>query len=850
MLVGALVLVGWWTGVHRLTTVFPGFTSMKPNTAVCLIALSAGACLGARCPRTAAVVTAAAGLLAAGTAVEIALGAHTRLDRLVPGVDLRGDSWQMAPMTALCLVALAVSQGAAQAGRRRSQRVAATLALGASYVALIGYLYGVSHLYTVGAYSAVALPTAIAIASLATAQLVCDAGRGAWALLCDNGPAGAMTRGLVPALVLVPPLVGKLRLLGQDRGWFDTEFGVAILVVIMTAVTLSITFRTAAHVQRANAARVAAAAELAAVNAGLEHEVQVRTLQAGRSMARFETAFHSSPIGQALIDHAGIVQRANHMLAAMTGRPVEHLTGRHAAEIFGPGQWADDALLREAVLRGDEASFHVERELHAGALARWVLLHGAKVDEPGGPPVLLLELQDVTRRRAAEDRAQFLALHDALTGLPNRVLLLDRGQQALVRARRSGRGVGALFVDVDRFKSINDSLGHEAGDAALVEVARRLSAVARAADTVARLGGDEFVVLCPDVDSEADVVALARELGACLSRPWSYSGQAVSLEASVGVALARAGDDAETLIRRADQAMYQAKGSGRARFEVFDDALRAHVASRLDVELGLRGAVQRGEVETWFQPIVELCTARPVAWEALARWRRADGTLVQPSDFIGVAEDVGLIPQVGGHVLARACCAVAAQDGDLSVSVNVSARQFVHEDFQAVVERALEESGLSPERLWLELTESTVVQAVDSAARCFQALRSRGVRLAIDDFGTGYSSFEHLRTFEVDLIKVDATFTAGLASSARDRALVGTMLSMAASLGLDVVAEGIESAAQRDLLAELGCRWGQGYLFSRPAPAAAIVAGAAALPAPRDGTGRAQGAVLPEVAGS
>ena len=290
------------------------------------------------------------------------------------------------------------------------------------------------------------------------------------------------------------------------------------------------------------------------------------------------------------------------------------------------------------------------------------------------------------------------------------------------------------------------------------------------------------------------------------------------LSASIGIACSVGPDDPETLIRKADQAMYRAKEGGRSRHEIFDDDLWAHLDAHLDIELGLRGAVERGEIETWFQPIVELDSGRPVAMEALVRWHRPAHSMVPPGDFIRIAEEAGLIEEIGAHVLEFACLAAVQLPSNVSTSVNVSARQFVGRDFQARVDAALALSGLDPGRLWLELTESAVLEAVDSAARCFESLRAAGVKLAIDDFGTGYSNFLQLRNFEVDLVKIDMTFTAGLADVARDRELAGTMISMGHAMGLQVVAEGVETTAQRDILQDLGCDQGQGYLYGRPSP--------------------------------
>ena len=314
------------------------------------------------------------------------------------------------------------------------------------------------------------------------------------------------------------------------------------------------------------------------------------------------------------------------------------------------------------------------------------------------------------------------------------------------------------------------------------------------------------------------MLEIATNLREAVAKPISVGDQIAEVDASIGVAFGVGRDDAEALLRDADQAMYHAKDRGRARYAVFDSDLRGRIERRLDTELGLRAAVERGEIETWYQPIVDLQEPAVVANEALARWRRPGIGIVMPDTFISIADETGMIKDIGAAVLTQACLAAAAMPDGLAVSVNVSARQFVRHDFGAVVERALSLSQLPPDRLWLELTEGNIVEAIDSAARTFQELREQGVRVAIDDFGTGFSSFEHLRTFKVDMLKIDMTFVRDVGRSDHDRAIVEGILRLADSLHLDVVAEGIETALQRDLLRGLGCRFGQGYLFGRPLP--------------------------------
>ncbi|KGJ82338.1 hypothetical protein GY21_00785 [Cryobacterium roopkundense] len=537
---------------------------------------------------------------------------------------------------------------------------------------------------------------------------------------------------------------------------------------------------------------------------------------AAAARARFEAAFASSPLGTAIVSLDGQVLEANRRLFDLAG-PTGFVGQGHIDELFMPP--GADSSARLSLTDGASTRQRMDRRMRRGDEETWVKVSIAEINEGEQAGEFLYQLEDITARRLAEARVEHLAFHDPLTNLPNRLLLLDRLNQALLQAGKHGLGVAVLFIDLDRFKFVNDSLGHHAGDAVLTEVGTRLRRHARSTDTVSRIGGDEFVVICPGVGSNRDVRKIADTLQAAIAKSILVGDQVASVDASIGIAFGLGHDDAESLLRNADQAMYLAKGRGRARYEVFDDDLRGRIERRLDTELALRTAVERGEIETWFQPIVDLQQQTVVATEALARWRRPDRGLVAPGEFIAIAEEVGLIKGIGTTVLGQACRAAASLEGHLAVSVNVSPRQFVQDDFGAVVKLALAETGLPPDQLWLELTESAVLEAIDSAARTFQELRSLGVRLAIDDFGTGYSSFAHLKSFTVDLLKIDLTFIRDLECSDHDRAIVEGILRLADSLKLDVVAEGIETIGQRDLLTEMGCRYGQGYLFSKPGPA-------------------------------
>src|SRR4051794_36618185 len=422
---------------------------------------------------------------------------------------------------------------------------------------------------------------------------------------------------------------------------------------------------------------------------------------------------------------------------------------------------------------------------------------------------LVVVSRDVTARRSAELALAHRALHDALTGLPNRALFGDRLALALRRRVRRGTGtVAVFFLDVDRFKLINDSLGHDAGDALLLQVAARLEAAVRPEDTVARLGGDEFTVLCEDVAGELEAVAIAQRVVDLFEDPFDAAGREVFVSTSVGVALStgRTGTTAEALIRDADAAMYRAKERGKARFELFDAPLRAHALRRLELETALRRAIRRGELRVHFQPQVELGGGRVVAREALVRWEHPQQGLLEPAQFLPAAEESGLVVALGAHVL-REACARAAQDR-LPVAVNLSDRHVAHPDVVSHVAAALDDAGLAPEALTLELREGALGVESTGVLRDLTAL---GVRLALDDFGTGSSCLAHLRAGPVEVVKLDGALVAG------DGAVLAAVVALARALGLEIVAEGVETREQLAALEALGCDRAQGYLLGEPA---------------------------------
>ena len=434
-------------------------------------------------------------------------------------------------------------------------------------------------------------------------------------------------------------------------------------------------------------------------------------------------------------------------------------------------------------------------------------------------------LADAIHRRSTEDEIRHQALHDPLTGLPNRVLFADRLGHALARLRRHDGAVGVLFLDLDHFKLVNDSLGHHAGDDLLVGVAPRLRQIVRPTDTVARFGGDEFGILLEDIESERDAAEVAERVAAAFARPFVIGGSEHFVSASVGIAIANSASGApEELIRDADAAMYRAKERGRARYELFDEVMRARAVGRLRVENELRRALERDELCLHYQPVVSLRDGAITGFEALLRWEHPDRGLVGPLEFIWVAEEVGLIDQIGRWVLQEACQeavkwqALRPDGPPMGIPVNLSARQVAQRDLPEFVAEVLEETGLEPACLSLEITESVLLEESDAPADVLRALRGTGARLVLDDFGTGYSSLAYLKRLQLDALKVDRSFVEGLGTGQEESAIVQAIVGMAQALSLGVVAEGVETREQLAELRRLGCDGAQGYLFAKPMP--------------------------------
>jgi len=573
-----------------------------------------------------------------------------------------------------------------------------------------------------------------------------------------------------------------------------------------------------------------------------ERELLAKTEELDRIGRELRMLLDSSPDPMARMDRELRYAYVNPAAQALAGLPAEDMLGHTSAELGFPhwyvAEW--EHALRRVLSTG--VGFDVERDLVLAGTRRF--LHSRLVpefDETGAVVSVLVVSHDLTDRKRVEEALAEQAVHDPLTRLPNRVLLVDRTNQALARMRRisdeaaAGGRVGVLFLDLDRFKVVNDSLGHAAGDAVLVAVAARLRTAARRADVVARFGGDEFAVLAERLPCPEDAAVLADQITQALTAPFQHAGQELHISASIGIATTvDPATDAEALLRDADAAMYQVKARNRGSggYLFFTDAVREQAVSRLAIENELRLGLERGEFRLVYEPVYALRERRLIGVEALIRWQHPERGLLAPAGFIEVAEDCGLIVPIGRWVLEDACRRLArwnrilegnARPGGgrevsapLTMAVNLSVRQISDPGFVVEVAEVLDRYGLHPRQLVMEITETAVHDAPLSASVVLKGLSALGVRIALDDFGTGYSSLRHLRHVSVDILKIDRMFVSDLGQAGEDRAIVAAVIGMARALGMSTVGEGIETVEQYEVLTELGCDHGQGYLMSQP----------------------------------
>jgi diguanylate cyclase (GGDEF)-like protein/PAS domain S-box-containing protein len=514
--------------------------------------------------------------------------------------------------------------------------------------------------------------------------------------------------------------------------------------------------------------------------------------------------------------------------AALTGRPIAELVHPDDVERF------ERALTTSANTSGSQTTEARFRHTEGG----WRALEVIADNRLGDPAVagVVLIMRDVTERKVFEEELRHRAFHDPLTGLANRALFEDRLSHAFAGAARLGRPIAVLFLDLDDFKPINDTLGHARGDDLLCAVAKRFTGVLRPGDTAARFGGDEFAILLELLETPGEARSVAERVLSKLSTPFSIRGHEVHVGACIGVAIGSQSSDADSLLRHADIAMYAAKETGKGSIRTFEPPMSGRASARIELTEQLRRAVDAGEFELDYQPFVELDSGRLLGIEALVRWRRPDQPRLLPRDFIAIAEETGVIVPLGRWVLETACTeARELQQAfphrpPLQISINVSPRQLREPDFAKVVEEVASSVGLSPRNIILEITESLLLEDRGEVIEQLEALKRLGVRVAIDDFGTGYSAFSHLRLIPVDILKIDRSFVSGIDRDPHKATLTQGIVNFGHSLSMDVIAEGIETFEQVERLLAMRLPLGQGFFFSRPLPIAALHARLASEP--------------------
>jgi diguanylate cyclase (GGDEF)-like protein/PAS domain S-box-containing protein len=507
------------------------------------------------------------------------------------------------------------------------------------------------------------------------------------------------------------------------------------------------------------------------------------------------------------------------------------LVGTHPVDIAHSS--TRDALvqaIRDAGRRGSEPTRFRHRLRHRNGSFRWFETAITPILAPdGGVMQLQSSSRDITEQRETEQSLIKQAFHDELTGLPNRALLIDRMTHALAVSERSNQPIGVLFIDLDGFRTINDTLGHPAGDTALTKVAERLTAIVRPGDTLARIGGDEFLMLCAGTDGARGATAVARRILDAFAQPFVLEGREIEIGASIGIATSMGSEDPHQIIENADTAMYEAKHEGRGRFAIHNETDQSLALERIDTEEALRRAVHNGELRLHYQPELDLDSGRIVGFEALVRWQRPDGRLVPPGEFIPLAEESGIIVDLGRWVIAEACRQASLwriyrspEQEPVRIWVNLSARQLGDPDLVPFVQRTVEEAGISTDEICLEITESALMGDAQAATEQLDQLRRIGISLGIDDFGTGWSQFAYLQRLPLDVLKIDRSFVSGLASDHAAATIVAAIIDLAHALGLIVIAEGVESEDQLAVLRELDCDQALGFLFSEPREASAF----------------------------
>jgi len=556
------------------------------------------------------------------------------------------------------------------------------------------------------------------------------------------------------------------------------------------------------------------------------HDIS-RVLEAKAALAdseeRFRLSFHQAAVGLVHFDAAGRILRSNQKLQRVLGYDAQEMQAMNLCDLADPAERCDHDRMTQRILAGEIQDYVSEkRYIRKDGQHIWGQVTVSSMRESHGDIHFIAAIEDITERKTAESMMRHLASHDVLTGLPNRALMMDRLATAIHHAKRTRHSVAVLFIDLDRFKTINDSLGHDVGDQVIVEVARRLQHSVRAGDTVARLGGDEFVVLLVDAGQQQHIGVIADKILFAICEPMLLSGHELFLSGSIGISMYdRDGADGITLLKNADTAMYQAKKGGKRRYTFYVNEMSQDALHFLRMETSLRRALERREFHLVYQPQVNIANGQIIGFEALIRWQPPGEQVISPDKFIALAEETGLIVPIGEWVLDTACRQLVAwqQEGlcpqEIKMSVNLSAVQFRQADMAETVTRVLASTGCPAQCLVLEITESVIMDSPESTVIILHALSAKGVRLAMDDFGTGFSSLSYLKRFPIHTLKIDRSFIRDISSDCDDAEIVKAVIAMAHAMNRNIVAEGVEDRVQLDFLRNHGCDQAQGFYFGK-----------------------------------